>query len=50
MLATGITLDFMVIDGAEGGAGAAPKELSDKMGMPLREGWCWRAMRWSAPG
>ncbi|WP_343609104.1 FMN-binding glutamate synthase family protein [Novosphingobium sp.] len=38
MLATGITLDFMVIDGAEGGTGAAPKELSDKMGMPLREG------------
>lgn len=38
MLATGITLDFMVIDGAEGGTGAAPQELSDTVGMPLREG------------
>lgn len=38
MLASGIMLDFMVIDGAEGGTGAAPKELSDHMGMPLREG------------
>jgi glutamate synthase domain-containing protein 2 len=38
MLASGIFLDFMVIDGAEGGTGAAPKELSDHMGMPLREG------------
>ena len=38
MLASGITLDFMVIDGAEGGTGAAPLELSDRVGMPLREG------------
>ena len=38
MLATGITLDFIVIDGAEGGTGAAPTELSDRVGMPLREG------------
>ncbi|MDG6094204.1 FMN-binding glutamate synthase family protein [Acetobacter sp. AN02] len=38
MLATGITLDFIVVDGAEGGTGAAPQELSDRMGMPLREG------------
>jgi glutamate synthase domain-containing protein 2 len=38
MLATGITLDFIVIDGAEGGTGAAPLELSDRVGMPLREG------------
>lgn len=38
MLATGITLDFIVIDGAEGGTGAAPQELSDRVGMPLREG------------
>ncbi|NBC37539.1 FMN-binding glutamate synthase family protein [Novosphingobium sp. FSY-8] len=38
MVETGITLDFIVIDGAEGGTGAAPKELSDRMGMPLREG------------
>jgi hypothetical protein len=27
-----------------------PKELSDKMGMPLREGWCWPATRWWARG
>ena len=38
MLATGITLDFVVIDGGEGGTGAAPLELSDRVGMPLREG------------
>ena len=38
MLATGIRLDFMVIDGGEGGTGAAPTELSDRVGMPLREG------------
>ncbi len=38
MLATGIVIDFLVIDGAEGGTGAAPKELSDRVGMPLREG------------
>jgi glutamate synthase domain-containing protein 2 len=38
MLATGIRLDFIVIDGGEGGTGAAPTELSDHVGMPLREG------------
>jgi glutamate synthase domain-containing protein 2 len=38
MLASGIYLDFIVIDGAEGGTGAAPHELSDRVGMPLREG------------
>ncbi|EIZ78030.1 Ferredoxin-dependent glutamate synthase [Novosphingobium sp. Rr 2-17] len=38
MLETGIVLDFIVIDGAEGGTGAAPTELSDSVGMPLREG------------
>ncbi len=38
MLATGITLDFVVVDGAEGGTGAAPVELSNSVGMPLREG------------
>lgn len=38
MLATGILIDFIVIDGAEGGTGAAPQELSDHVGMPLREG------------
>ncbi len=38
MLETGILVDFIVIDGAEGGTGAAPTELSDRVGMPLREG------------
>ena len=38
MLETGITPDFIVIDGAEGGTGAAPEELSDHVGTPLREG------------
>ncbi|BCJ09551.1 FMN-binding glutamate synthase family protein [Pseudomonas sp. RtIB026] len=38
MLATGITPDFIVVDGKEGGTGAAPREFSDNMGVPLREG------------
>lgn len=38
MLETGIRLDFLTVDGAEGGTGAAPVELSNRMGMPLREG------------
>lgn len=38
MLKTGIYLDFIVVDGAEGGTGAAPLELSDWVGMPLTEG------------
>jgi glutamate synthase domain-containing protein 2 len=38
MLETGVTPDFMVIDGAEGGTGAAPQELTDNVGMPMREG------------
>ncbi len=38
MLETGIRLDFIVVDGAEGGTGAAPLELTDNVGMPLREG------------
>jgi glutamate synthase domain-containing protein 2 len=38
MLKTGILPDFIVIDGAEGGTGAAPLELSDGLGTPLREG------------
>jgi glutamate synthase domain-containing protein 2 len=38
MLKTDITPDFIVIDGAEGGTGAAPLELTDRMGTPLREG------------
>lgn len=38
MLATKITPDFIVIDGKEGGTGAAPLEFMDHMGMPLRDG------------
>lgn len=30
--------DFIVVDGSEGGTGAAPVEFSDHVGMPLREG------------
>ena len=37
MLRTGILPDYIVIDGAEGGTGAAPAELSDHVGTPLRE-------------
>ena len=33
-----VTLDFLVVDGAEGGTGAAPREFMDHIGMPLREG------------
>jgi glutamate synthase domain-containing protein 2 len=38
MLETGITPDFIVVDGAEGGTGAAPIEFVDHVGTPLREG------------
>ncbi len=38
MLETGITPDFIVIDGKEGGTGAAPLEFANHMGMPLVEG------------
>ncbi len=38
MLETGIKPDFIVVDGSEGGTGAAPLEFSDRMGMPLQEG------------
>jgi glutamate synthase domain-containing protein 2 len=38
MLTTGIYPDFIVIDGKEGGTGAAPLEFLDHLGMPLREG------------
>ncbi len=38
MLETGITPDFIVIDGAEGGTGAAPLEFTDHVGAPLQEG------------
>ncbi len=38
MQETGITPDFIVVDGAEGGTGAAPLEFSDHVGAPLQEG------------
>ena len=38
MLQTGITPDFIVIDGKEGGTGAAPVEFTNHIGMPMREG------------
>ena len=37
MLKTGLMPDFIVVDGAEGGTGAAPSEFSDHLGVPLRE-------------
>ena len=44
MLRTGITPDFIVVDGTEGGTGAAPLEFVDHLGMPLRYAmdllWC----------
>ena len=38
MVETGITPDFIVVDGKEGGTGAAPLEFMDYVGMPLRDG------------
>ncbi len=38
MLETGIRPDFIVVDGKEGGTGAAPLEFANHMGMPLVEG------------
>jgi len=38
MVKIGITPDFIVVDGGEGGTGAAPLEFSDHLGFPMREG------------
>ncbi|MGB7244226.1 MAG: FMN-binding glutamate synthase family protein [Sulfitobacter sp.] len=38
MLETGIAPDFIVVDGTEGGTGAAPLEFSNHVGMPMAEG------------
>ncbi len=38
MLETGIVPDFIVVDGAEGGTGAAPLEFANHVGMPMVEG------------
>ena len=37
IVATGITPDFIVVDGGEGGTGAAPLEFTNHVGTPLRE-------------
>ncbi len=37
MMETGITPDFIVVDGSEGGTGAAPVEFIDHVGVPLQE-------------
>lgn len=38
MKKTGITPDFITVDGGEGGTGAAPVEFSNSLGLPMREG------------
>jgi glutamate synthase domain-containing protein 2 len=38
MLETEVTPDFIVVDGNEGGTGAAPLEFMDHVGAPLRDG------------
>ncbi len=38
MLETDITPDFIVVDGKEGGTGAAPLEFMDHLGMPMQDG------------
>ncbi|RMH24132.1 MAG: FMN-binding glutamate synthase family protein [Planctomycetota bacterium] len=39
MLETGVTPDFITVDGGEGGTGAAPLEFSNSLGMPARDAW-----------
>ena len=38
MRAEGVAPDFVVVDGAEGGTGAAPLEFQNRVGTPLTEG------------
>ena len=38
IIRTGIAPDFIIVDGSEGGTGAAPQEFEDHVGMPLTEG------------
>jgi glutamate synthase domain-containing protein 2 len=38
MLAEGTSPDFVIVDGSEGGTGAAPLEYEDHVGTPLTEG------------
>ncbi len=37
MIETGILVDFITVDGGEGGTGAAPLEFSNNVGMPFRD-------------
>ncbi len=37
MVQNGIQLDFITVDGSEGGTGAAPVEFTDHLGSPLRD-------------
>jgi glutamate synthase domain-containing protein 2 len=37
MVETGVSADFITVDGGEGGTGAAPLEYANSIGMPLRE-------------
>lgn len=37
MLESGITPDFITVDGGEGGTGAAPTEMTNSVGTPLRD-------------
>ncbi len=39
MIETGITPDFITVDGGEGATGAAPLEFSNSLGMPARDAW-----------
>lgn len=38
MLSEGVTPDFIIVDGAEGGTAAAPLEYEDHVGLPLTDG------------
>ena len=38
MIEVGTTPDFIIVDGSEGGTGAAPEEFEDNVGMPLTQG------------
>jgi len=37
MVKTGIYVDFITVDGGEGGTGAAPLEFTNSVGMPMRD-------------
>lgn len=37
MIETGIKPDFITVDGSEGGTGAAPIEMTNSVGMPIRD-------------